>query len=105
MGDAGRKACGGKTAKRNRLAGFVGSAALAGAFWVYFCVTFVPRAEWTRVPISLGLLLTWAGSVPLENSDSPDRLRCIGRVTMLVTMPTIYVVLGLHRMLWSDWPW
>jgi hypothetical protein len=38
---------------------------------------------------------------PLAEGD----LRRIGRVTMLVTMPTIYVVLGLHRMLWSDRPW
>lgn len=96
---------GGKTTTRNRLAGLVGSAAFAGAFWVYFCVTFVPPGEWMRVPISMGLLLTWVGSVPLASSDSPERLRRIGRVTMLVTMPTIYVVLGLHRMLWSDPPW
>ena len=105
MRNAERQAHGGKTATRIRLAGLVGAAALAGAFWVYFCVTFVPPGEWMRVPISLGLLLTWVGSVPLERSDSPERLRRIGRVTMLVTMPTIYVVLGLHQMLWSDRPW
>lgn len=104
MGNAGRKAHADKAETPNRLAGLVGSSALAGAFLVYYCVTFVPDAEWTRVPICLGLLLTWVGSLLVENLENPERLRRIGLVTMQGTMPTIFVVLWLHRMLWSRRP-
>lgn len=75
--------------------------ALAGAFSICFCVTFAPDAEWTRLPICLGLVLTWVSSLLVENLENPRCLRRIGLVTMQVAMPTIFVVLWLHRMLWA----
>ncbi|MFN7587957.1 MAG: hypothetical protein ACK501_17020 [Planctomycetota bacterium] len=79
----------------NRLAGLVGSAALAGAFCLYFCVTIVPDSEWKRVPICLGLLLTWAGALLVEMVEYPECLRRIGCAAMFVSLPTTIAVLAL----------
>ena len=95
MRNAAGKTYADKTETRNRLAGLVGSMALAGAFCLYFCVTIVPDSEWKRVPISLGLLLTWAGAFMVEMVESPECLRRIGCVAMLVSMPTTIAAVAL----------
>jgi len=78
---------------RGLVAGAVGLLSLAGAFIIYFVVTFAPEQEFKRLPMCFGLIMTWAGASLIESPA--DGLHRIGCVVMLAGM-----LATLAMMLW-----